>query len=321
MPDATPIALANEVREATLRVLWRQWRAIGASVSNVGPANALVDPEALLLMSLWMFDHERRLSDIAVSWTQANSQLLSIQRLRNLRPAFPVPVSQRLSALAAIAAREAKDARWNSLRGRTAADLGLRTAKPRAIEVRVYSWATLLLQLRRGMGVGAKADVLACVLGLSNVPNESWASVSTIATAVGYTPTSVRNVSDDLAGARFIRSLDMVGGERSTQRLYSGDAKPWATLLRIGTHQPGWIYWKDIYLILIDLMAWLEALEKKPMSEYAQDVGARDILVRHGTSLLRDRILDQTDFAGAELDMAYLGQVWRQLANWLDNHA
>lgn len=320
MPDDAPLALAKEIREATLLLLWRQWRAVGASVSSAGPANAIVDPEALLLMSLWMLDHERRLSDVTASWVRTNSQLVSIQRLRNLSPAFPAKVTHRLSALAELALREAKDARWKSLRTKVAADLGQRESKARAIEVRLYSWATLVLQLRRGMGVGAKADVLAYVLGMNVVPT-GWASVSTIASAVTYTRASVRSVADDLAGARFIRSLDTAKGERSAQRLYSADATTWAQLLKISTHQPGWIYWRNHFLFIIDLLIWLDALAKRPASSYAQDVGARELLTRHGATLLHDRVVDSAEFAGADFNTAYLTRTWRQLANWIENRA
>ena len=318
MPDDAPITLAKEIREATLLLLWRQWRAVGASVSNVGPANSIVDPEALLLMSLWMLDHERRLSDVMASWVRANSQLVSIQRLRNLSPAFPATVTHRLSALAELAMRDAKDARWKSLRTKNGADLGQRETKARAIEVRLYSWATLVLQLRRGMGVGAKADVLAYVLGMNVIP-PVWASVSTIAGAVTYTPASVRSVSDDLAGARFIRSLDTVEGERNAQRLYSADATAWVQLLRISPNQPGWINWKGHFLFIIDLLAWLDAIVKKPVSAYAQDVGARELLTRHSATLVNDRVVDWAEFADAELNMAYLARSWRQLADWIGN--
>ncbi len=213
---------------------------------------------------------------------------------------------------------EAKDARWKSLHGNVTAELGQRGNKERAVEVRFTTWATLLLQLRRGMGVGAKADVLGCVLGL-NVVTTQWASVSTLARAVAYTPASVRRAADDLAESSFIRSLDTVEGERSTQRLYSANTVAWTQLLRIATYQPGWIYWRDHFLFIIDLLSWLDTSAKKPMSAYAQDVGARDLLTRHGTALLRDRVVDSGEFAGAEVNMDYLTQVWRQLANWMEN--
>jgi hypothetical protein len=67
----------------------------------------------------------------------------------------------------------AKDIRWKSLRGkRNGAPLGPRDNKMRAVEAPLRSWATLMLQLRRGMGVGAKADVLAYLLGINVLPVE-----------------------------------------------------------------------------------------------------------------------------------------------------
>src|SRR5678815_125670 len=55
--------LAGKLRFATLQVVWRQWQALGAeaasrSVQGRRPLQTLVDPEALLLVSLALIGHE-----------------------------------------------------------------------------------------------------------------------------------------------------------------------------------------------------------------------------------------------------------------------
>lgn len=318
MSESSATELSREVRDRTLDYLWRQWRTIGATVSGSAPANVIVDPEALILTSLWMLDHERRLVDVTASWVRVNSALLSIQRLSNLRDDFPKVVTGRLSALARVGVDEAKDSRWKSLSERTADDLGSRDNKVRAVEARLSSWATLMLQLRRGMGVGAKADVLTFLLGTS-LGQAEWASVATIAEATGYTRAAVRRVADDLAAARFIRVPGSAESERSLQRMYSTDQAQWAQLLRIGTYQPGWGYWRERFLFVIELMTWLESLADRRVTAYARNVEARAILTRHGAALRRDRVVDPLEFAGADLDMAYLEKASRALLEFFQN--
>ncbi len=314
-PSATD--LASKVRDAALKYLWRQWQSIGATVTGSGQANAIVDPEVLILISLWMLDFEQRLADVLTSWVRINSSLLSIQRLGNLRDEFPKPVADRLSALAAVGMEEAKDIRWQSLRRSRAAELGARTNKVRAVEVRLTSWATLLLQLRRGMGVGAKADVLAFLLGTSGT--QDWANVATIADATRYTPAAVRRVADDLAAARFIRVPGTTESDRGLQRMYSAAPAAWAQLLRIGVHQPGWGYWRERFLFIVELLIWIESLSERDVTPYARDVEARELLTRHSAALMRDRVIDSIEFSGAEHDMAYLERASLALASWMEN--
>lgn len=318
MPEPTAIEVAKELREATLGYLWRQWRAVDATVSSGSPARIIVDPEALILMSLWMLEHERRLADVIWSWVNINSALLSIQRLGNLRDSFPPEVSHRLSALAHHRLVEAKDPRWKSLKTNKTEELGERSAKVRAVQPRLNSWATLLLQLRLGLGVGVKADALAFVLGLNPAGSE-WASVAMIADALGYTPAAVRRAADDLARARFIRSLDTAESESAAQRMFSGQAGVWASLLNIGVNQPGWGFWRERYLFVIDVLAWLDREEHKPTGDYARDVAAREILNRHGLALRKDRIVDPIEFASSDLSLAYLIQASKAFATWLGN--
>jgi len=318
MPATSATDLASEVRDASLQYLWRQWQAIGATVTGTGQANAIVDPEVLILTSLWMLDFEQRLADVTISWVRINSSLLSIQRFHNLCDEFPKVVSDRLSSLATVGMEEGKDLRWKSLRKRQVADLGTRGNKVRAVEVGSPSWATLFLQLRRGIGVGAKADVLTFLIGTSGHQGD-WSNVAMIAEATSYTPAAVRRVADDLAAARFIRVPSTADSDRGVQRMYNADPKVWAQLLQVGVAQTGWGYWRERFLFIIDLLTWIQSLSEREVSSYARDVEARELLTKHNAAFLRDRVVDPIDFSGAELGMTYLETVTRTLLNWLTN--
>jgi hypothetical protein len=317
MPESSASDLAKELREATLNYLWRQWRAVGA-MTNEPAARIVVDPEVLLLMSLRMIEQERRLADLIWSWTEVNSSLLSIQRLGNLAPSFPANVGQRLSGLAEYRVRETKDPRWKSLQRDRKATLGQRPPKLRATKPRFNSSATLLLQLRLGLGVGVKADVLTFVLG-TNTLGQEWSSVSTIAEALGYTPVSVRRATNELARAKFILTLNTGESDETKQRMFSAQPGTWNNLLGHNINYPGWGYWWERYRFVSEVLNWLEGEEGRQTSSYAQDVKARELLTRHGPALRKDRILDPLEFAAAELNWNYLVSSVRSLETWLQN--
>jgi hypothetical protein len=318
MPEPTAIETAKELREATLGYLWRQWKAVGATVTGNNPARIIVDPEALVLMSLWMLQHERRLADVVWSWVNVNSSLLSIQRLSNLSKGFPPEVSNRLSALAEYRLVEAKDPRWKSLKAKKSEEFGERNAKVRAVEPRFDSWATLMLQIRLGLGVGVKADALTVVLG-GNESGTEWMSVASIADALGYTPAAVRRAADDLARARFIKPLDTPESGQAAHRMFTGHLGPWASLL-VQVGRPRWGYWPERYHFVIDVLTWLDREGGVPTSEYARDVRAREILTEHSAALRRDRIVDPQEFAVAEQNLSYLLATSKAFVSWLSHH-
>ena len=70
------------LREATAEAAWAQWSAIFTVAASRRPARAIVDPEALLLISLLLRDHEPRLWSAVVLWAQVGARLLSVQRAK-----------------------------------------------------------------------------------------------------------------------------------------------------------------------------------------------------------------------------------------------
>ena len=94
---------------------WRQWRTVGAQTSAKARGRALVDPEALVLLSLTLMEHERRLADVLVDWMAWNSDLLSVQRMKNLVTSYPESTRDRLGWLAGVALKAGKDLRWRPL--------------------------------------------------------------------------------------------------------------------------------------------------------------------------------------------------------------
>ena len=92
----------------------------GATTRSTNPSvPTVVDPEALMLVSLLHASQEPRLGDLIVNWATHNVDLLSVQRIRNLLQTYPSDVHEvltsRLAWFAEIAVTEGADPRWRPL--------------------------------------------------------------------------------------------------------------------------------------------------------------------------------------------------------------
>jgi len=297
MPNTAFSSLARDLRHSATELAWSQWSALGATVTTTTAARAIVDPEALILLSLVLRHHERRLTDVLESWMAINSSLISVQRIKNLRDGLPTLAPAELPWIAGVALDRGKDARWGSLVPASAApDVHPRRNKSRAVEARFQTAATLMLQLRRGLGVGVKADILSCLIGVWNQGRE-WASATMLAEATGYTAAAVRRAADDLAAARFIRALESVQSSTSAQRMYTAELPAWKSLLQVGEVGLKWRWWADGVAFIADFLAQEETVRDRAISRYAYETLARELIERHRHALTRDRLVNPSEFA------------------------
>jgi hypothetical protein len=233
---------------SAVEVARRQWRGIGAPVGAAERVAAVVDPEALLHLSVALAPREPWLMDAMAAWMALHSSLLSVQRVRNLAADFPPSGRERLAALARVAMDEGKDARWKPLADGRPADPRPRRAPGRAIQRRFTNATALLLQLRLGMGVGVKADVLAFLLATNGAP----ASAAEIAEAIRYTVVAVRRAADEMTSARFVRAArGERGGDGPTT--YAAPPDAWAAVLGIDPPFPPWRGWRERFALVADL--------------------------------------------------------------------
>lgn len=288
--NADAARLADEVRQATLSVVWRQWRALGASAAATSsehePLRSLIDPEALLLASLLFVEDERRLGDVLHSWASSHSAHMSVQRTKNLAAAYPASVqgkiASRLAWFAEVAHLTGKDHRWRkaqqdwSLRS---ADAGAAIDRPvvrgegkaRGARLRAREPAALLLRLRLVLGVSVKADALAYLISRPR----SSATISEIADALGYTVAAVRRSLDDLVEARVIES------DVENAIAHRAEYSAWAKLLQLPQEPLVWGYWVARFRWVADLTGWAKSAEARPLSEYAYAATLREIAVRN----------------------------------------
>jgi hypothetical protein len=181
------------LEESVIEAIWIQWRSLGAFIETDRLARTVVDPEALLLVSLTLRHHERRLWDVLASWAQNGSQLFSLQRVKNLLDRYPELTRDRLAEFAHRARAEGSDFRWRSLAG---TDSGPAARKQDLWEAYPSLWhpSALVLRLRLGIGVGVVPDLLSFLISLGG----QWASARLIAQATEYSVNSLKVLRQSL---------------------------------------------------------------------------------------------------------------------------
>jgi hypothetical protein len=261
-----------EVREAAAQAAWVQWSGIFTLASSRREARSIVDPEALLLVSLGLRDHEPRLWSAAVVWAQFGARLLSVQRAKNLAALFPDSARDRLGEFARLAMQDGGDGRWRSLLGKGIQPRSV-PGRPRAGTPRTEGGAALMLRLRLGLGVGIKPDVLAYLIGHAG----GALPVHLAARATSYYPRAVRRAMEELAAADFIEP------RLTTPVSYRVDNRKWGPLLAFDPrHPPAWRSWAQVYAFVAALDRWSVDLPREP-SVLASE--ARDLVAAHGRGL------------------------------------
>ena len=307
-------------RGAALVACWEQWRALGAMAGAYGErrARAIVDPEALVLLSLLLRDEERRLDDFLGWWAATGVTLLSVQRVHNLAKQFPAPVQKRLSAFARLAT-EAGDRRWKQHQA-DAGELELEVREGKGVEhLALYEPPALILRLRAGFGIGAKADLLAFLLGLAG----ERASAKEAAAALAYTEVAVRTAAQEMALAYFIEEIP------DRPALYAADPAAWTGLLGFGRRAdtqsagdaPAWWHWAGLFAFLCGVLAWVEEGRGSAWSPYVWSSKARDLGEQHRWALdaVRLRLPDGNRHRGRAY-LAAFAQTVAEVAAWAKQH-
>ncbi len=262
--------LEQPARECAVDIAWAQWGAVAGFVTRTLPVQSTIDPEALLLASLYLAEHERRLTRLTAWWAAKGSRLLSVQRTKNLLRGYPRVVKQRLGEFASMAAEDGHDLRWRSLAGSAHSHHPGPRPKDLAATPELRDPATLMLRLRSGFGVGIKADVLAFLIGRSGAP----ATFREIATATGYYGRAVRRAVEEMAAARFVQPA------RTTPASYGVNPGAWASVLELPKSPPLWRFWNENYAFVVNLME--VTASGRDASPYLQSRRVRELMDRYG---------------------------------------
>lgn len=265
--------LASLFTAAASQAARAQWATLAAvPTPSEGAAGVIIDPEALLLLSAWLMPREPALRTAVHDWVARWSDLLSVQRTRNIARAFPQSVVAELRAIAVTAHQRGKDFRWTPVlhgsdapapdTGTTVVD-SLRGADfrpPHGVSrLAVERDALLVLRFRMAFGVGARADALAYLLARGG----AWSTVTEIAQATDYTPSAVRRALDRMAEASIVMSVD----DGATR--YRCDVSTWGVLLALQGDVAPWSYSLQHFAFIATFVEWAEAVAKRKLTAYA----------------------------------------------------
>lgn len=273
--------MVSNLFEATLDLLWRQWRAIGAAATG-RPVTKQVDPEALCLASLLFRDHEPRLWIAMTDWLRFGAPLLSVQRLKNLASQFP-NASDGVRALAVVAWQEAKDARWKPLATSRRGAANRTSPKQRTAGPVLDGGPALVLRLRAAFTVGVKSDLLALLLGQAY-----RLTVSASAAALGYAVPTVFRALQDLRAAGLVQSTELPSATEYWTNILS-----WHDLLGGEQAIARWGFWRETLVYVCAAFELEHQARHRKSSEYAQATSLRDLAMRHEGGLVRAGLVDQ----------------------------
>ncbi|MFV2044468.1 MAG: hypothetical protein ACC700_14695 [Anaerolineales bacterium] len=272
----------DELSQAVIDAAWTQWASLGSSTDSSRAAQSIIDPEALLLISLSLRHRERRLWDVLGSWAKHGSKLFSIQRIKNLQKRFPNLANDRLAEFALLAKTAGKDHRWGRLAG-PAPGPTVRTHDLWKAYPSTWQPAALIIRLRLGIGVGIVADLLPFLISLKG----DWATARGIAEATDYSVYSVRRTADNMAASQLIESTR----EKPVQ--YRANIEAWSDLLGIDRDLPRWRFWHKIYSLAATLIIGEETGEWEGQSRYMLSSNLRDLVEDYGEVF----VLNQIEFA------------------------
>jgi len=202
-----------------LTLLWRQWAAIGVSGYSGSEETKVVDPEALLLLTLTVARYDARLVDEVLDWLMVNGNHLNVQRLQSLVKQVDFQAKAELSAVAELLGQQTSVAlKWKKLASRYTQVkerplFHMKDGRPMPspkdcdeifqrhgllrppVKIRNLSqsfpcagMATLLLRLRALLGVNLRCEIL-CLLGSVDEIHPSL-----IARRTGQNPRSIQNL-------------------------------------------------------------------------------------------------------------------------------
>ena len=320
MPSTDYTSTWREIREtaaaAAVSVAWSQWAHLGSparAVSREGSVR-IVDPEALILLSIAFESHELRLRDLVRWWASVGSGLTSVQRMRALAGSFPARSATDFGTFARWAGESGFHPWKTHAMAATDGDAPDRPLK--GGELHLVDPAGVMVRMRAAFGVGVKADVLCLLLGLQG----RAVSLPFIERALGYTQAGLRKAVKEIVLSALVNEV------RERPATYSVRHERWTGLLEPDAGRnvdeerlPAWALWTALFPFLISAHELAEGVVTGGDSEHVAASRARDLVTKtlpawefHGIEVPR---LDR--YPGREFATAMLA-VTKATAAWME---
>ena len=104
-----------QLLEAVLQFLWTQWTTLGVAGQKKSEANRVIDPEALLCLSLSFTRYDQRLFDEILDWLSINEKFINVQRLRTIIKKEGFEGTRVLAAMASLLDKKNTTPKWAKL--------------------------------------------------------------------------------------------------------------------------------------------------------------------------------------------------------------
>ena len=92
----------DKLLQQSLDFLWRQWTSLGVPGNLSYAGGAVIDPEALLLITTELGRHDARLLDLAIDWLHQEGKRINLLRLKGLQSAVYPGNTRVLAGIAEI---------------------------------------------------------------------------------------------------------------------------------------------------------------------------------------------------------------------------
>jgi hypothetical protein len=107
----------EEFIDGVLSMLWRHWIALGVSGGGEPEDSLMIDPEALLLLSMTAARFDARLFDEIIDWLEINGRFINIARLKNIARKFEFQGLPQFTAVANIlSGNSSLQMKWRTLK-------------------------------------------------------------------------------------------------------------------------------------------------------------------------------------------------------------
>jgi hypothetical protein len=232
--------LASSLQGALLNRAWIQWAALGVD-ATVERDEAVVDPEALIVLTAELGDADARLRDLSTDWCVTYGRYVNGSRLKQVARELGTADDLIGEYVATVAAS-----------GGPAWPMGTR---PRPDYVRrnkarldsAESRPRIRIRLRAAFGVNARADILAALLAAS----PGGLNAADLARVTRFTKPSIASALDALLLAGLVTARS-VGNERRFTLLPKVLILPG---LRPPVPQPDWVNRFAVALEVLRLLA------------------------------------------------------------------
>ncbi len=263
---------SDQLREPLLRLLWRQWSALGVAGHVSAGGRSMIDPEALVLVSTVFARHDARLFDEMFDWLRGNGEWINVLRLTRLQAEHGLGDATVLAAVAEHLAKDSAHLKWKALLKAKQPESEPRPLFPHlAVLNRVdenfrrWGWlrpplesrglsrpprpnqpATFILKLRALFGRQSRAEVIAWLL------THDAGHPAQIARETCYFRGSVQSVLNELELSGQIQAT-----RQGREKLFVARRDEWRFLLTWEQGEkaefPRWLPWASLFSLIRDV--------------------------------------------------------------------